>query len=92
VEHRLRVFENRMLRTFVLKRDEVICGWRKLHNEEVYNLYSLHSIIRMIKEDEMGREKRNAYMILEGKPEGKRQLRPRHRWEDKIKWILREIY
>jgi hypothetical protein len=49
-EHRLRVFENRLLkRTFGLKRNEVIGGWRKLHNEELHNLYSLPTIIRIIK-------------------------------------------
>jgi hypothetical protein len=47
-EHRLRVFENRMLRIFVPKRDEVTGGSRKLHNEELHNLYSLPSIIQMI--------------------------------------------
>jgi hypothetical protein len=47
-EHRLRVFENRMLRRiFGPKRDEVAGGWRKLHNEELHNLYSTPSIIRM---------------------------------------------
>jgi hypothetical protein len=49
-EHRLRVFENRVLKkTFGKKRDEVTGGWRKLHNEELHNLYSSSSIIRMIK-------------------------------------------
>jgi hypothetical protein len=49
-EHRLRVFENRVLRRIVgPKRDEVTRGWRKLHNEELHNLYSSLSIIRMIK-------------------------------------------
>jgi hypothetical protein len=49
-EHRLRVFENRVLRRmFGPKRDEVTGGWRKLHNEELHNLYSLPSIIRMTK-------------------------------------------
>jgi hypothetical protein len=48
-EHRLRVFENRMLRRiFGPKRDEVMGGWRKVHKEELHNLYSLSSIIRMI--------------------------------------------
>jgi hypothetical protein len=76
-------------RIFGPKRDEVTRGWRKLHNEELYNLYSSPSIIRMIKEDEMGRacstngERRNAYRILVGKPEGRRPLgRPRRRWVD----------
>jgi hypothetical protein len=49
-EHRLRVFENRVLRKIIRpKRDEVIGGWRKLHNEELHNLYCLPSIIRIIK-------------------------------------------
>jgi hypothetical protein len=49
-EHRLRVFENRVLmRIFGPKRDEVTGDWRKLHNEELHNLYSPQSIIRMIK-------------------------------------------
>jgi hypothetical protein len=53
-EHRLRVFENRVLRIFGLKRDEVTGGWRKLHNEELHNLYSSPSIIRMVKSRRMG--------------------------------------
>jgi hypothetical protein len=49
-EHRLRVFENRVLRgLFGQKRDEVVGGWRKLHNEELHNLYSSPSIIRQLK-------------------------------------------
>jgi hypothetical protein len=49
-EHRLRVFENRVLRTiFGPKRDEVTGDWRKLHNGELHNLYSSPNIIRMIK-------------------------------------------
>jgi hypothetical protein len=53
-EHRLRVFENRVLRSiFGPKRDEVTGGWRKLHNEELNNLYSSPSIIRMIKSRRM---------------------------------------
>jgi hypothetical protein len=81
-EHRLRVFENRVLRRiFGPKRDEVTGGWRKLHNEELHNLYSSPNIIRMIKEGEMDMacstngEKRNAYRIWEGNPEGKRPQR-----------------
>jgi hypothetical protein len=49
-EHRLRVFKNKVLRRiFGPKRDEVTGGWRKLHNEELHNLYSFPSIIRKIK-------------------------------------------
>jgi hypothetical protein len=79
------------------KRDEVRKR-RKLHNEELHNLYSSSSTIRMIKEDEVDRAcntngaKRTAYRILVGKPEGKRPLgRPRRRWEDNIKMDLTEI-
>jgi hypothetical protein len=77
------VIENRVLRIFGLKRDEVTGGWRKLHNEKFRDLYSLPSIIRMVKENETGGacsmngEKRNAYRLLVEKPEGKR---PRPRW------------
>jgi hypothetical protein len=53
-EHRLRVFENRVLRRiFGPKRDDVTVGWSKLHNEELHNLYSSPSIIRMIKSRSM---------------------------------------
>jgi hypothetical protein len=53
-EHNLRVFENRVLRRiFRPKRDGVTGGWRKLHNEELHNLYSLPSIIRVIKSRRM---------------------------------------
>jgi hypothetical protein len=95
------VFENRVLkRIFGPKRDEVTGEWRKLHNEELHNLYSSPNIIRMIKSRRMRRaghvarmgEKRNAYRILVGKPEGRRPLgRPRSRWGDNIKIDLREM-
>jgi hypothetical protein len=75
------VFENRVLkRIFGTKRDDVTGHWRKLHSEELYNLYSSPDIIRMIKSrrmrwaghvSRMG-ETRNAYRTLVGKPEGKR--------------------
>jgi hypothetical protein len=49
-EHRLRVFENWVLRRiFGLKRNEVMGEWRKLHNEELHNVYALPDIIRMIR-------------------------------------------
>jgi hypothetical protein len=82
------------------KRDGVTGGWRKLHNEELHNLYSSSSKIRIIKSRRMrwaGRvarmgEKKNVYRLLVGKPEGKRPLgRPRRRWMDKIKMDLLEI-
>jgi hypothetical protein len=77
-EHRLRVFENRVLmRIFGSKRDEATEGSRKLHNEELHNVYSSSSIIRMIKSRRMRwaghvthtGERRNAYRILARKPE-----------------------
>jgi hypothetical protein len=88
-KHRLRVFENRVLRRiFGLKRYEATGGWRKLHNEGLHNLYSSPSIIRMMNPRRirwtwhvarMG-EKRNAYRILVGKPGGRRPLgKPRRR-------------
>jgi hypothetical protein len=79
------------------KRDEVTGGWRKLHNEELHNLYSLPSIIKIIKLRRMRRaghvaqmwEKRNIYRLLVGKPEGNRPLgRPRCKWIDNLKMEL----
>jgi hypothetical protein len=75
-------------------------GWRELHNEELHNLYSSPSIIRIIKSSRMRwagyvarmGEKRNVYRLLVGKPERKRSLgRPRRRWIDNIKMDLLEI-
>jgi hypothetical protein len=58
-EHRLRVFENSVLRRiFGPKRDEVTGEWRKLHNKELRNLYSSLSIIRIIKSRRIGRKDR----------------------------------
>jgi hypothetical protein len=84
------VFDNRVLRRiFGPKSGEVTGGWRKLKNEELHNLYSSPSIIKMMKLKMMRKvgyvtrvgEKRNAYRILVGNPEGKRQLgRSRRRW------------
>jgi hypothetical protein len=95
------VFENRVLRRiFGPKRDEVTGGWRKLHNEELHNLYSSPSIIKMIKSRRLRwaghvarrGEKMNAYRILVGKPDGKRPPGiPRRRWVDNIQMDLREI-
>jgi hypothetical protein len=90
------VFENRVLRrTFGPKRDEVTGERRKLHSEELHNLYSSPNSIRQIKSRRMRwtghvarmGEVRKVYRVLVGMPEGKSPLgRPRHRWED-----LREI-
>jgi hypothetical protein len=90
------VFEYRVLRTiFGPNRDEMTGEWRKLHNEEILDLYSSPSIIKIIKARRirwaghvarMG-EKRNAYRMLVEKPEGRRPLgRPRRRWMDNIRW------
>jgi hypothetical protein len=88
-EHRLRVFDNRVLRRiFGPKKDGVTGEWRKLHNEELRDLYSSPSIIRINKSRRMRwaghvarmGEKRNAYGLLVGKPEEKRPPgRPRRR-------------
>jgi hypothetical protein len=86
-EHGLKTFENRVLgRIFGPKREKVVGGWRRLHNEELHNLYASPNIIIVIKiEDVIGRacsthgDMRNAYKILVGKPEGKgprREHRP----------------
>jgi hypothetical protein len=100
-EHKLRVFENRVLRRiFGPKRDGWTRGWRKLHNEELHNLYSSPSKIRYIKSRRMRwaghvarmGEKRNVYRLLVGKPKGKRPLgRPRRKWMADIKMGLIEI-
>jgi hypothetical protein len=64
-EHRLRVFENRVLRRiFGPKRDKVTGDWRKLHNEERHRLYSSPSIIRMIKSRRMKWERHVAHMEI----------------------------
>jgi hypothetical protein len=80
-------------RIFGPKRDEVTGGWRTLHNEELHNLYSSPSIIRMIKlMMRWAGERRNACSILVGKPNGRRSLgRQRRRWVDNIKMDLREL-
>jgi hypothetical protein len=89
---------NRVLRRiFGPKRDEVTEGWRKLHSEELHNLYSSPSIITMYKSKRMRwaghvarmGPKTNAYRRLVVKPEGKRPLgRPICRWVDNIKMEL----
>jgi hypothetical protein len=100
-EHRLRVFEKRVLRRiFGPMRDEITGEWRKLHSGDLHNLYTSPDIIRQIKSRRMRwaghvacmREGRNAYRVFVGKPEGKRPLeRPRHRWDNGIKMDLGEV-
>ena len=100
-KHRLRVFENKVLRKiFGAKKDEITGEWRKLHMAELHALYSSPNIIRSINSRRLRwaghvarmEQSRNAYRVLEGKPEGKRPLgRPRRRWEDNIKTDLRWI-
>jgi hypothetical protein len=100
-ECKLRVFENRVLRRiFGPEREEEMGDWRKLHTEELNDLYSSPYIVWEIKSRRMRwaghvahmGEKRGIYRILVGKPEGKRPLgRPRHRWEDNIKMDLKEM-
>jgi len=100
-ERRLRVFENRVLkRVFGPKRDEVTWEWRRLHNEELSDLYSLSNIVRVVKSRRMRwtghvahmGQGRGVYRVLVGIPEGKRPLgRPRRRWEDNIKMDLQEV-
>ena len=94
------MFENRVLRRiFGPKRDGVTGEWRKLHNEELNDLYCSPNIFRVIKSRIMRwaghlalmGEWRGVYRVLVGKPEGKRTLgRPRRRWEDNIRWIFRK--
>ena len=95
------MFENMVLRrVFGPKRDEVTGECRKLHNEELRDLYSLPNIVRVVKSRRMRwvghvahmGEGRGVHRVLVGKPEGNRPLgRPRRRWEDNIKMDLWEV-
>ena len=89
-ERKLRVFENMVLRRiFGPRRDEVTGEWRRLHYEELNDLYSSTNIVRVTKSKRMRwaghvarmGEERGVYRVLVGKPEGKRSLgRPRRRY------------
>jgi hypothetical protein len=95
------MFENRVLRSvFGPKRDEVSGEWRKLHNEELSDLYSIPTIVRVVKVRRMRwaghvarvGEGRDVHRVLVGKHEGKKPVgRPRRRWEDNIKMDLQEV-
>jgi hypothetical protein len=99
-ERRLRVFENRVLRRiFEPKRDEITGEWRRLHNEELYDLYCSSNIVRVMKiENEVGGacsayggEERCIQGSSWGKPEGKRPLgRPRLCGRIILRWIFRK--
>jgi len=100
-EKKLRVFENMVLRRiFGPRRDKVTWEWRRLHNEELNDLYASPNIVRVIKSRRMRwaghvarmGEERGAYRVLVGKPEGNRPLgRPRCRWVDNIRMDLQEV-
>jgi hypothetical protein len=100
-QHRLRVFQDSVLRRiFGPKRNKVTGECRKLHNEELHNLYSSADIFRQVKSRRMRwaehvarmGEDRKVYKVWVGTPKGKRPLgRPRRRWEDGIRMDLREI-
>jgi hypothetical protein len=100
-ERRLRVYENRVLRrVFGPKRDEVTGEWKKLHNEELNDRYSLPNIVRVVKSRRMGwvghvtrmAVERGVHRVLVGKPEGKKAMeRPRLRWDDNIKTDLQKV-
>jgi len=95
------VFENRVLgRIFGHKRNEVTGEWRKLHNDELNDLYCSPDTVREIRQRRMSwvghvarmGERRGAYRVLVRKPEGKRLLgRSRIRWEDNINMDLQEV-
>ena len=100
-EHRLRVFQNRVLRRiFGPKRDEITGEWRKLHNEEFNDLFSSPNVVRVIRSRRMGwdghvarmGESRGLYRVLVGKPKGKSELgRPRSRRVDNKKMDRKEV-
>ena len=95
------MFENMALRRiFGPKKDKVTGEWRRLHNEELNDLYSSPNIVRVIKSRRMRwaghlarmGEERGVYMVLVGKPGGRRPLRrPRCRWVDYIRMDLQEV-
>jgi hypothetical protein len=99
-EHRLRVFENRVLRRIFGPKREEDGSWKRLHNDELHSLYSSPNIVRVIKSRRMRwaghvarmGEGRGVYRVLLGRLEGTRPLgRPRRRREGNIKMDVREM-
>jgi hypothetical protein len=98
-ESKLRVFENRVLRIFGPKRDEVTGEWRKLHNKQLHDLYSSPTIVRVIKSRRIGWAVHVARMGREEACTGFwcGNLRERDHWEDPgrderiiLGWILKK--
>ena len=100
-ERKLRVFENMVLRRILgPRRDELTEEWKRLHNEELNDLYSAPNYMRVIKSRRMRwaghvarmGEERVVYRVLLGKPEARRPLgRPRRRWVNNIRMDLQEV-
>ena len=100
-ERKLRVFENMVLRRiFGRRRDELTGEWKRLHNEDLNDLYSSSNIVWVIKSRRMRwaghvarmGEERRVYRVLVGKPEGRRPMgRPRRRWADNIRMAVQEV-
>ena len=87
----MRLFENRVLRkVFGPKRDEVTGEWRKLHNEELSDQYSLPNIVRVVKSRKM-RWAGHVARVGEGRRVHRPLGRPIRRWEDNIKMDLQEV-
>ena len=95
------MFENKVLcKIFWAKRHEITGEWRKFYNAELHAMYTSPNIIRILKSRRLRwtghvtrlEQSRNTYRVLVEKPERERPLRrPRRRWEDNIKMVLREV-